>query len=1193
MVLHHNFIKMSLNNTFYSPFGWREVLSKRAFKNRISTCSISNDSDDSKNNPNLFFEYALIPFQNCIKHFLVKGPLKVNVVLSTDFIKYPENTLRTRYFNTKNEIIYDNTNLSDWYNIHVVETILRKISEFQDMGSGEILECIHELKININKYISFNGGMYIELPNVIKQKHACINLKVNDYTCFPWAVVSALFPVNANSDKLISYPHFSSVLNMSGIHLPMSLSQIRKFENQNDISINIFTLQKEGSDDYYYDPVNDKFAIFTVIPLHISDNIKGRHINLLMISRYINEEVVSHFCWIKDLSKLVKSQLTKRSNKIFVCDRCLSYFYLRSKLDEHIEDCKRFKAVRYKIPKESSRILKFKDFYQKELLPFIVYCDIECILEPVSQNLFIRGMQIYRKHIPMYVGVFVKCSYNNDLSYYKMFEGESCIQKFVIFLYKLASELANIYSKPISMNNLSSDEKLSFETSIVCHICEQKFTDAIFDLKVKDHCHLTGNYIAAAHTSCNLNRKIPTVVPIVFHNLTNYDANFIIEEISEKKVEVNGKDMIKNPGKVKLLPLNQEKYKSFSKIINTKKFTFTFKFIDSLNFLNESLSKLGSYLKNDQFSFVRNYFSSDKEFKLLSKKGFLPYDYLDSFQKLNDNALPSIEKFYNTITKNNISNENYAHCQLVWTEMNCVNLGMYVQLYLKSDVLLLTAVFENFRKMCMDTYQLDPAHFVSLPSYTWQALLKYTHVKLELLNDINMILFFEKAIRGGLSQVSHRYSKANNPYLDNYDSTKPTSYILYFDFVNLYGFAMCQYLPIGNFFWLKDNEINNLDIMNIEKTGKIGYILEVDLEYPKEIHDLHYFLPLCPEKLIPPGSKCNKKLLATLHNKEKYVLHFINLQQCLRMGMKLKKVHRIIGFHQKDWIRPYIELNTQKRTEANNKFEENLFKLFINASFGKTIENVRKYRDVKLLSSFEGRYGAGRYIAKPNFKSRTVINENLILVEMKRLLIQFSKPIYLGMIVLDLAKAHLYDFHYNYMMSKYPLSKIFLNYTDTDSLIYQIFTENVYLDLKPDLKLRFDTSNYSSSNPFNYPLLNRKVMGKVKDEMGGQIISAFVGLRSKMYSIIVSDQIIKKAKGTDHNIVKNFLRFEHYEKVLFKNALIKSKQSQITSAHFNVFSAHKTKIALSCDDDKRCILSNKINTLPWGHYKIQIIYVDE
>ncbi|KYN27574.1 hypothetical protein ALC57_03033 [Trachymyrmex cornetzi] len=326
-----------------------------------------------------------------------------------------------------------------------------------------------------------------------------------------------------------------------------------------------------------------------------------------------------------------------------------------------------------------------------------------------------------------------------------------------------------------------------------------------------------------------------------------------------------------------------------------------------------SLDKLASYLDKDKLKIVRSEFLtlSDKEFELLTRKGVFPYEYINCTEKLQDPRLPPRELFFSLLTGDTVFESDYAHAVNVWQRFSIRTLGKYSDLYLKTDVLILADIFKNFRYSCVASYGLDPAYYYTLPGvrFTWDAMLKHTRVRFELLTDIDMVMFIERGIRGGLSQCSDRYAQANNN-MRSYDSSKPSSYLMYYDVNNLYGWAMCQLLPYAAFRWVEDAA--NFDVSAIAPDSSTGYILEVDLEYPQDLHDRHTDLPFYPMRDKPPGKR-EDKLLATL---------------------------------------------TQFRTRAKNDFEKNLYKLINNAVFSKTMENVRNHVDVKLLTKWDRRYGA-------------------------------------------------------------------------------------------------------------------------------------------------------------------------------------------------------------------------------------------
>ena len=419
---------------------------------------------------------------------------------------------------------------------------------------------------------------------------------------------------------------------------------------------------------------------------------------------------------------------------------------------------------------------------------------------------------------------------------------------------------------------------------------------------------------------------------------------------------------------------------------------------------------------------------------------------------------------YQYPTKNrfmeNITETDYIHANNVFKTFKLNNLGDYHDLYVQSDTLLLANVFENFRKASIKTYELDPAHFISLPGLAWQACLKKAGVELELLTDYDMLLMIEEGIRGGICHAVHRYGKANNRYMKNNDKSKESSYIQYLDANNLYGAAMSEKLAINGFKWMNDiSGVNEKFVKGYDKknSGK-SYILEVDVDYPRKLHKLHSDMTFLPERMKIDKTQ---KLVCNLRDKKKYVVHISILKQALDHGLKLKKVHRVIEFNQEAWLKKYIDMNTELRKKASNDFEKDFFKLMNNLVFGKIMENVRKHRDIKLVKTDHKR---NKLVSEPNYHTMKLISENLSIIEMKKVKVKMNKPIYLGLSILEISKIIMYEFWYDYVKKKYgDMGK--LCYMDTDSLIMNIKTKYFYKDIAQDVEERFDTSNYDVDRP--------------------------------------------------------------------------------------------------------------------------------
>ena len=736
---------------------------------------------------------------------------------------------------------------------------------------------------------------------------------------------------------------------------------------------------------------------------------------------------------------------------------------------------------------------------------------------------------------------------------------------------------------------MTKDDEEKFQKADKCHICEKEYNKT--DVRVRDHCHVTGQYRGSAHQDCNLNFRITDKIPVIFHNLRGYDSHFIMQEIGEiaKKHTYTNKKGEKCQMNINAIPNNMEKYIAF---MLGNHLTF----IDSFQFMSSSLDKLVSNLPKEALIYTSQKFKG-KELDLMSQKGVYPYDFMDSFDKFNE-KLPPKEEFYSILNDEDITDDQYKHAQNVWNTFNLKNMGEYHDVYLKSDILLLADVFEHFRKTCLQYYKLDPCHYFTSPGLSWDAMFKMTDIKLELMTDIDMFQFIEKGMRGGISYIANRHGKANNKYMKTYDEKAPSKYIMYLDANNLYGWAMSQYLPTGGFKWMTEKQIDNIDLARYREDSTKGLILEVDLTYPKELHDLHNDYPVAPEKvkvgenmLSEYSKKIAKKynistglvhkLIPTLSNKEKYVLHYRNLQLYTDLGLKITKVHRVLEFNQSAWLKQYIDFNTQKRTDAKNAFEKDFFKLMNNSVFGKTMENIRKRVDVRLVTD-ENKIL--KMAAKPTYVSSKIFNENLVAVHKIKETLTLNRPAYVGMCILDLSKTLMYDFHYNYIKQKYG-SKAKLLFTDTDSLTYEIEADDVYQDFWND-KDKFDNSDYPEDSQY-FNSTNKKVIGKFKDEAAGIPITEFVRLRSKMYSYMKDNQKGgKTAKGIKKNIIKNDIKHENYKEVLFNNKQMHHTMKTIRSNNYQLGSYELNKVSLSCFDDKRYIHDNGVTSYAYGHYKI-------
>ena len=881
-------------------------------------------------------------------------------------------------------------------------------------------------------------------------------------------------------------------LDYSGIEFPVEVKQCNKLEKQNSIRINVFSYENKKP-----------------FPIYVSKEKYENCLNLLLIT---NDEK-THYVLIKDFNRFMYNQTKHKSKKHF-CMFCLQHFTSEKILNNHKENCIEINGTQaIKMPDKSNNILKFNNFHKQLPVPFVIYADFEALTEKVSgckPNTEKSFTQEYQKHTDCGYGYKVVCCYDDKYTKkINIYRGPKAVYKFMEAMLKEIGYckyvIKKYFNKPLKM---TADNGEQFQKEIKCHICDKEYKNN--DIKVRDHCHITGVYRGSAHQDCNLNFKLTDKIPVIFHNLRGYDSHFIMQEIGQivknnKYINKKGEECEMS---INAIPNNMEKYMAFMLGNNLT-------FIDSFQFMSSSLDKLVSNLPKESFKYTSHQFK-DNRFNLMIRKGVYPYDFMDSFNKFHE-KLPSKEEFYSQLNDQHISEEDYQHAQNVWNVFNLKNTGQYHDLYLKSDILLLADVFENFRKTCLQYYKLDPCHYFTA---------------------------------SGLSK------------------------------------------------WLSQKKIDRLNLAAYTKDSEKGLILEVDLEYPKELHDLHNSYPLAPEQIKVQknmlSNYCKQiaekyhistglatKLIPTLNKKERYVLHYRNLQLYIDLGLKVSKIHRVLEFNQSPWLKKYIDFNTQKRKYAKNAFEKDFFKLLNNAVFGKTMENLRKRVDVKLVTNEKQ---LNNLTSKPTYVSSKIFNENLVAVHKIKEQLTLNRPAYIGMCILDLSKTLMYDFHYNYIKKRYG-SKAQLLFTDTDSLCYEIETDDIYEDLWQDKHI-FDNSDYPKDSNF-FDTSNKKVIGKFKDEAASIPITEFVGLRSKMYSYIKENKNGNKtAKGIKKNIINNELKHINYKDTLLKNKQLYHQMKTIRSQNHQLASYELNKVSLSCYDDKRYIHKDGITSYAYGHFSI-------
>jgi len=1076
--------------------------------------------------------------------------------------------------------------------------IKRRLDKFVMNGSGWTVSHIIQSYVNTVIYKPMRGSNFLPLPKHIQVKNAIINVKNDDNECFKWAVLSALHHEDVDqksASRVTVYRKWKDDLKFDGIEFPVTAKDYPKFEEMNDITINVLYL-------------DDK----SVIPLYTTKSKREKHVNLFLHQMEMGEggEIAGHYSWIKNMSRLLANQYTKHDGKMSYCDYCLQGFHDTDKYNTHISEalCRNFSQVKTTLPQEEAAFMDFKSYRNLLPTPYFIVADFESLLEEVLDSTGVQTIKSHQ-HVPCAYGYKVVCTFDSKKSQeYVSYRGEDTPKHFLTSILKTTEKLKKSLTKHCEKNNVSTlimteEEDDLYNHSNRCWICQRGFDEDSDDKKVRDHCHLSNQFRGAAHSTCNLKLNYSAwKVPVILHNFKGYDSHFIIQALDKG---------IKN---ISCIPQSTEKFTTLS--------FCDVRFIDSLNFLQASLDTLSSNIPSEGFSILKSEFKglSDEKLNLIKTKGVYPYEYMNDKSRFLEKSLPSQKEFYSSLKREGVSDEEYAHAQKVWKEFAIKDLGDYTDLYLKTDVMLLAVVWDNFRKLCIRTSRLEPSWYVSLPSFSFDKLFisKQTefivkdnekfqwHIDLFKDGQDDMYQWVEKSIRGGISTITHRHAEANNDQMDSYNKNLPSSTIKYLDANNLYGWAMSQKLPTGEYKWERNpDEWTTEKILQLSDDASYGYIFEVDLKYPKELHDLHNDYPLAPESLSVSDEMLSdysrsflqkyeteqlgtNKLIPNLNDKKNYTLHYRNLKLYLKLGLVLEKVHKVLSFAQDSWMKDYVDSHTTMRAAAKNDFEKDFYKLSVNAVFGKTMENVRNRIKYDLVSSSE-ESKLKKLVAKPTYKSCRNINEEIVGIERSVNEVKLDKPIAVGFSILELSKVLMYDFHYN-VVKKVFGERSKLLFTDTDSLCYSLQTENFYKEMEEYQNL-FDCSELSKDHQW-FSTTNKKVIGKFKDETKGIEIKEFVGLRSKMYSYILSNEVeIKKAKGTAKSVVKRDLSHSNYKDCITENKLQNVSMTTFRSDNHTIYTNVIKKIGLSAFDDKRYILENGIATLAHGHYRIPILVI--
>lgn len=1088
--------------------------------------------------------------------------------------------------------------------LYCINDHLSKVEDFINNGSNWVFDSPVAFDIEIASsrplFAGADTSKYIERCDLssIKNKKNLIDIPSSNNMCFLNCVAWFLLDKCEKRDKSSMKRNCRKLIktfDLNGINLPVQRRDIKRFVAQNsslDININILFLANGNIYPHMTAVGGGRLAVnLLMIPVDPLNNGEDNE----------HDSFLFHFLVIDNLDRfLSKSYKTvgkkMKYEKKFFCVNCLNSFTRKPARDSHQVSCMRHKGVIEKVPSIEDNKISFSRFQNTFKQDLIGYLDFESELVEVGdkcpQCSTVRckcDISYTRKeHIQNPICFsFVILNQQGEVLHEETYAGDDAGEKFLDGLLEIESGWVKPYLNTYkAMKDLSLKQSVKYESETVCYMCCKKFSAD--DYKVRDHDHKTGDFIGAAHRSCNLKRRKQRHLKIFLHNGSAYDFHFLVKALVKKG------NLVKN---LYVLPFNMERFRMI-------KFN-SFIFLDSIAFLQAGLSTLSDDLKNSGHDYpiirqtdlvLTNGVFDPEKFHMVLQKGIFCYDYCSSLRKMDKTkSLPPIHAFYSSIQESSVTEREYFFACQVWQKFKINNLTEYAMLYCRIDTLLLAEVFEKFRSSMMEFSGLDASHYCSLPGLGWDTMLKITGCVIGLPTDIDQVHFIENSIRGGLSFINTRHKKAVN---------SGKSAIRYYDAINLYGLAQTGLLPYDNYRWLAPCEVENFSINEVEVDGKYGYILEVDLKYPQHLHYEHNDYPLAPEQqkiffadLSPYSQKCytdssgsktysSKKLMTTLEDKKNYVIHIKNLKLYTELGMVCEKIHKVLQFEQKAFIEPFIMKCTDKRRKAKTDFDKALFKKISNSCYGKTIENVRGYMKVKIHTT---RKSFVQAVASNSYKNFSIIDADVVTTSHSVDEIIHNKPYAVGFTILELSKHFMFDFYYNKLLKLCGRERVELLMTDTDSFIVHT-TDNKRVER--EISEHMDFSNYSETHP-QYSNVNKGKLGCFKDEISSDMyIAEFIGLRSKCYALKLKgkstqDLIFKKTcKGLGRVCIKNRLKFSEYKKALYSRKDIRHHFTGIVSTKHNLYTVVRQKKALSCFDSKRYIYPCGIHSSPMGSYLI-------
>ena len=875
----------------------------------------------------------------------------------------------------------------------------------------------------------------------------------------------------------------------------------------------------------------------------------------------------------------------RRHYNRFHCPRCLHYLSTRDGRDRHANRCRAFTLAKGTAPPFTPQVVMGKTHLQfvkvetTQSQPLIIYADFESAMLPEPCAV----CDLPRCH----------CEMDPSSAFVKPINTHECVGFALVVVDDRGSLIHEAHGVGHDAGLAFVDELLRIETELTdilrsnfpihgpmptndghCVICKRRFSED--DLKVvhHDHQHRENNIKGYAHNSCNLRVKDNHKrVILSFHNFYGYDVSMLMQAIARHPGAARWR------ATMKCLARNTEKLRALSFGI--------FTVVDSIQHLTTSLQTLSDALSQSRVGGPREYpllwqsslvahNHPDREriLRLLLRKLPFPYDLVTGPHALVG-LVPSRQHFK--------SDEDFALAEDVFHRMACKDMNDFLVVYNRVDVLLLAEVFEDYRQRSRQWFNgLDPLHFISLPSLSLAGFLHTTGIQMELLQSQNDYELIEKNIRGGVSYCSVRRGQST-----------AEDRLLYVDACSLYASVQTLPLPLSGFRWLSPEELEAFDISAIDPLtdGGPGFFILCDLDYPPELALTHSDMPLAVQTILPkwewlsPYTRSLKPtlsstLVGTMGLRTHYLTHAANLKLYLGMGMKLRKIHGVFTFYQTSFLKPFIHQNMERRRRAVTTCDSNTAKLLTNALYGKMMQSVRKYMDMKVVTS---EAQCRKWTKNKRYKSHKVIHQNLIFIFLTPFKTTLNVPIAVGFTILELSKWHMTSSYYHKFLKVFPRMR--LVFSDTDSFFLQTGTGQLEEGLR-QLRDEHDLMDFSGLDP-HHPLYsvqnkNRPFCFKVETKEDPREV---VALRPKVYCVTLADGTeMKKCKG-----VKGVsLTMQDYRRVLFDNEQRHASFSRFRLQSMTVQTVLVNKLALNAGDTKRFWFPCKIHSAPFHSVEIRV-----